>query len=977
MSSTSAANTEQDKKEGAGVIMSPSTFDHDTIVTPPPPVPPPPLPMVNIQRRRRIRSFYWKPIPEERVQQRGAPNLWTLANHSDKHKFQIDIKSVEDLFGLNDRHTVATASSKTSRVHSGLSEQNKEISILDPKRSMNVAIFLKCFKKSIQSLIDDIVHGNSEVFGAERLRELNKLLPDTHEVEKLHSYKGDKTNLNTVDSFMYQLTLLPRFDLRVEAMLLKEEFSALCSSLKQDVFIIRSAIKELLSCVELHSVLHLVLEAGNIINTDGYGGNAVGFKLSSLLSLAETKSNKPGMNLLHFVALEAKKKDDQLLKFPEKLQYVESAARVSVDSLNVELDNLNRRLETLQQNIQKDTQLLQQLHTFLQCAAVSLKEVSACHSLLMTEGEQMIEFFCEDTETFKLDECFYIFSHFCSKFTKAVQENVERAMRAASQLKRVKAGKGNQPSWAGQHWAGSVLGSRCSSEIDVRTAVKWEGLIELLISQPPSFHSSLGGYGLHRPRHRFSDGNMNITETHSPSDTQSHSASTPVQVETHTLFPELQNFPFKTLSLGHRGNDPTEISSSVVTNIEFPYHDTGIKNPDKNRHMAMTSAPAKARLEVDAELVLGMKSEVGLGVVSEVGLGVVSEVGLAVESEVGLGVVSEVGLAVESEVGLGVVSEVGLGVESEVGLGVVSEVGLGVESEVGLGVESEVGLEVESEVDKPTDLINKHYEKQNEEVNSNIGLKHKLIISPTADKTNASCRNPPELKTTRKSTNQELDCKTNKITNRSNKTPCKSVQSFRKMPVKKSIVSPDPSPSSSSLKPRPRNPIQTPTQNDKQSMRKVISVSSTKPRPITHSQSVKILAPTTSTSSHTTTPVHTSPTPKASSIQKSMVKKPMIHQKSAPKEKLCRFTNLPTQESHTNTHKTLPHFACSTVSFTTRSPVTTSNVPLSQKDVSTTPKNSPQNHTAPHRASHLSTPSRSASKDVKNVKVKPVRPAWR
>lgn len=33
-----------------------------------------------------------------------------------------------------------------------------------------------------------------------------------------------------------------------------------------------------------------------------YAGNAVGFKLSSLLKLADTKANKPGMNLLHFVA---------------------------------------------------------------------------------------------------------------------------------------------------------------------------------------------------------------------------------------------------------------------------------------------------------------------------------------------------------------------------------------------------------------------------------------------------------------------------------------------------------------------------------------------------------------------------------------------------------------------------------------------------------------------------------------------------
>ena len=34
----------------------------------------------------------------------------------------------------------------------------------------------------------------------------------------------------------------------------------------------------------------------------GYGGDAAGFKLSSLLKLSETRANKPGFTLLHFVA---------------------------------------------------------------------------------------------------------------------------------------------------------------------------------------------------------------------------------------------------------------------------------------------------------------------------------------------------------------------------------------------------------------------------------------------------------------------------------------------------------------------------------------------------------------------------------------------------------------------------------------------------------------------------------------------------
>lgn len=34
----------------------------------------------------------------------------------------------------------------------------------------------------------------------------------------------------------------------------------------------------------------------------GYSANAIGFRMSSLLNLADTKANKPGMNLMHYVA---------------------------------------------------------------------------------------------------------------------------------------------------------------------------------------------------------------------------------------------------------------------------------------------------------------------------------------------------------------------------------------------------------------------------------------------------------------------------------------------------------------------------------------------------------------------------------------------------------------------------------------------------------------------------------------------------
>lgn len=164
----------------------------------------------------------------------------------------------------------------------------------------------------------------------------------------------------------------------------------------------------------------------------------MGFKLSSLLSLAENKANRPGMNLLHFVALvtrtkckcgvlqcfccfyftltcdfyfqEAQKKDEALLKFPEKLTCVQSAARyislcfldmsemfylyflhfilnfslhlcclfssftalffhccrISVENIEAEFSSLYVKTRSLEQKIQENNELQKQLDPFLQ-----------------------------------------------------------------------------------------------------------------------------------------------------------------------------------------------------------------------------------------------------------------------------------------------------------------------------------------------------------------------------------------------------------------------------------------------------------------------------------------------------------------------------------------------------------------------------------------------------------------------------------
>ncbi|XP_069878319.1 FH2 domain-containing protein 1 [Dipodomys merriami] len=442
-------------------------------IPPPPPPPPPGLPPTShmngystLGKKKRMRSFFWKTIPEEQV--RGKTNIWTLAARQ-QHHYQIDTKTIEELFGQQEDTARSSLPRRGGSFYSSFRDSREEITILDAKRSMNIGIFLKQFKKSPQSIVEDIHQGKSEHYGSETLREFLKLLPESEEVKKLKTFNGDVSKLSLADSFLHYLIQVPNYSLRIEAMVLKKEFLPSCSSLYTDIAILRTATKELMSCEELHSILHLVLQAGNIMNAGGYAGNAVGFKLSSLLKLADTKANKPGMNLLHFVAQEAQKQDAVLLNFSEKLHHVQEAARLSLDNTEAELRSLFVRTRSLQENVQRDGELCQQMEDFLQFAMEKLSELEHWRRELQGEAHTLIDFFCEDKETMKLDECFQIFRDFCTRFNKAVKDNHDRELHEQRQLQRLRELEQKRRSWT----AGELGGfGRSSSENDVELLAK-------------------------------------------------------------------------------------------------------------------------------------------------------------------------------------------------------------------------------------------------------------------------------------------------------------------------------------------------------------------------------------------------------------------------------------------------------------------------------------------------------------------------
>ena len=258
-------------------------------------------------------------------------------------------------------------------------KETQEVSLLDGKRSLNINIFLKQFRSTNAEIAQMIRDGEHDDIGTEKLRGLLKILPPTDEVEMLRAYDGDKNKLGNAEKFLLlHLMTIPNYRLRIESMLLKEEFTSQINYLGPSIEAMIMAGEKLKDNVHLQDILYMVVVAGNFLNSGGYAGNAAGVKLASLQKLADIRANKPGMNLIHFVAMQAEKKDKDLLKMPEEMSVLDDATKTTVDQLRNEVNALDVRIKNIATQIDAPStpvDIKNQMDEFLRIAKDEVAEL--------------------------------------------------------------------------------------------------------------------------------------------------------------------------------------------------------------------------------------------------------------------------------------------------------------------------------------------------------------------------------------------------------------------------------------------------------------------------------------------------------------------------------------------------------------------------------------------------------------------------
>ena len=255
--------------------------------------------------------------------------MWKDINQN-YNGIEFDFSTLEDLFGKVKRTSnlgasVANPTAKKLSLTNLTKQSNQDpefTTFLDSKSTMSFSIFLKKTKSfKMEKLVDLVKRGKSKEIGLDNLICLRKILPDKADVEEIQSYCRDNpemTHLAEPDHFIKLLSDIPSYELRIKLMNYLEEFDDIHKQINSQIQVYLRSSRFILENETLREILSMVLRLGNFLNANSYKGSTTGFKISSLATLQDLKSNKGSVTSMNFLVEQFEnnhKQDESVFEF--------------------------------------------------------------------------------------------------------------------------------------------------------------------------------------------------------------------------------------------------------------------------------------------------------------------------------------------------------------------------------------------------------------------------------------------------------------------------------------------------------------------------------------------------------------------------------------------------------------------------------------------------------------------------------------
>ncbi|KAJ3097088.1 Lysophospholipase 1, partial [Phlyctochytrium bullatum] len=369
-----------------------------------------------------LKSFNWTKI----APQKAKETIFASIDDAEVHKALKDTyKDFEDLFAAREVKKDFQKSASTESVGP------KEITFLDPKRSQNTNIMLKAIKLSAQDIKKAVNSFDLDVLRHHVLAELMKVVPADEELASLKQYENDVENLASAEKFLFAMSEISHYERKLKAMFFKSSYDEYMDDAETLV----------------------ILALGNYMNS-GQRGGAYGFKLNSILKMADTKSTITNRKhtLLHYLTELVPKKFPDIVGFQEELSHVEDGAKVTIPAIRQVLMTIRENLKIVKElidTLEKEDQIpaspskakgaatfLSTLRGFHQTAQSAYEELDTKFKAAEKEFEALVNIYGEDPKTTTPEEFFGIFFRFVQSYNSAKSDNEQAVAKAAEAEKK-------------------------------------------------------------------------------------------------------------------------------------------------------------------------------------------------------------------------------------------------------------------------------------------------------------------------------------------------------------------------------------------------------------------------------------------------------------------------------------------------------------------------------------------------------------
>ncbi|XP_051514940.1 protein diaphanous homolog 2-like isoform X4 [Myxocyprinus asiaticus] len=323
----------------------------------------------------------------------------------------------------------------------------KELRILDAKTAQNLSIFLGSFRLPYEEIRNIVLEVDEERLSEALIQNLIKNLPEQKELSNLAELKTEYEELCESEQFGIVMSSVKMLRPRLNGILFKLTFEEQVNNIRPDIMNVTFACEEVKKSEGFCMLLELVLLIGNYMNAGSRNAQTFGFNINFLCKLRDTKSTDQNMTLLHFLAEKCEEKYPEILKFPDELQHVESASKVTAQILKASLDTMERHIQRLENDIQnfpktddKQDKFVEKMSGFSKHSREQYEKLSTMHKNMQKLYESLGSYFAFDPHTVSIEDFFGDLANFRSLFMDAVREN-HKKREMEEKIKRAKLAK--------------------------------------------------------------------------------------------------------------------------------------------------------------------------------------------------------------------------------------------------------------------------------------------------------------------------------------------------------------------------------------------------------------------------------------------------------------------------------------------------------------------------------------------------------